>query len=155
MCGVKLSEKNMATIPYPRTELYIHVTTKTVQAGGLLGSLLVAPSLTLLQGPRDVDALKGKMETCGKYGVLIGLIAGPLMTWQRLNSCNANYASIWDRCYRLRYNRNQVRVDRLTLVGALAGFGAATYLGEGGTLGAILGMSGGCILAGLFNSMPH
>ena len=153
MAGLRLGETDMATIHHPKTELTVHVTTKTVQAGGVLGSLLVAPTLTALQGPRNLNTLKSKMETCGRYGVFLGLVAGPLMTWQRLNSTRANYASVWDRCYRLRYNRNQVRVDQLSFVGAVAGFTAAHYLNDSGALGAIVGMSGGCIFAAFLNTV--
>lgn len=46
-----------------------------------------------------------------------------------------------------------MRVDRLSLVGAVAGFAAAKYLGEGGDLGALLGVSGGVILAAAYNSV--
>ena len=45
----------------------------------------------------------------------------------------------------------QVRVDRLSLVGAVAGFAAAAHLGEGGELGALLGVSGGVLLAAAYN----
>lgn len=153
MAGIKLGAKDMGNIPHPLTELHIHVATKTVQAGGIMGSLIVAPTMTAIMGPRDMASLKGRMETCGKYGVMIGLVAGPLLCWQKLRVSNASQASIWDRCYRLRYNRSQVRVDQLSLVGALAGYGAATYLGDSGALGAIMGMSGGVIFAAFLNAL--
>lgn len=37
------------------------------------------------------------------------------------------------------------------MVGAVAGFAAAKHFGEGGELGALLGVSGGVLLATAFN----
>ena len=151
LVGVPLGEKDMATIPYPLTEMHIHVTTKTVQAGGLLGTLLAAPISTAVTGPHDMATLKSRAESYGRYGVMLGLVVGPLMTYNRLR--DAETPAVWDRCYRLRYNYNQRRVDRLALVGAAAGFMAARSLQDSGALGALVGMSSGCILAAVLNTM--
>ena len=42
-------------------------------------------------------------------------------------------------------------MDRLSVVGAIAGFAAAKHFGEGGELGALLGVSGGVLLAAAYN----
>ena len=47
----------------------------------------------------------------------------------------------------------QVRVDQLSIVGAIAGFAAAKHMGEGGELGALLGVSGGVLLATVYNML--
>ena len=44
-----------------------------------------------------------------------------------------------------------MRVDRLSMIGAVAGFAAATHLGDDGNLGALLGMSGGVLLGAAIN----
>lgn len=56
------------------------------------------------------------------------------------------------RCYRIRYNKKQMRVDRLSIVGAIAGVAAASYLGESAALGALLGLNTGMVLAFVCNS---
>lgn len=150
MMGVRLSENQMHNIPHAKSELTLHVTTKTVQAGGLLGAAMVGPVMALARGPRDTQGLKSWAEHCGRYGVMIGLVAGPLMTYATMKK--QSHDAIWDRCYRLRYNRNQVRVDRLSFVGAVAGYAAASYLGDSTALGAIVGMNGGLILAAVLNA---
>ena len=48
--GVPTSEENMRKIPLPKTELTIHVTAKTLQAGALLGTCFAAPIMTLAKG---------------------------------------------------------------------------------------------------------
>ena len=47
----------------------------------------------------------------------------------------------------------QVRVDQLSIVGAIAGFAAAKHMGEGGELGALFGVSGGVLLATVYNML--
>ena len=43
MLGQKLTDEEMRNIKYPETELYTHVTFKTIQAGALLGMVIIAP----------------------------------------------------------------------------------------------------------------
>ncbi len=50
MVGLRLSEDYMRTIKFPRLELMSHVTLKTVQAGALLGTCMVAPVMTAVKG---------------------------------------------------------------------------------------------------------
>ncbi len=50
MVGLRLSEDSMRTIKFPRLELMSHVTLKTVQAGALLGTCMVAPVMTAVKG---------------------------------------------------------------------------------------------------------
>ncbi len=46
-----------------------------------------------------------------------------------------------------------MRVDRLSLIGAAAGFVAASHLGDDPNLGALLGISGGVLLGAVVNMM--
>ncbi len=150
MMGFTLDEEKISKIPFPTTELTLHVTTKTVQAGGLLGTMVAGPITALAKGQFNADGVKKSMENCGYYGVMVGLVAGPLMTYAKIKSASTD--AIWDRCYRLRYNRNQIRADRMFLVGAAAGCAAASYLGDSATLGALLGMNGGLILSAVVSA---
>ena len=52
IAGLNLCDEHMKTIPFPKTELVIHVTTKTVQSGALLGTCFAAPIMTLAKGDR-------------------------------------------------------------------------------------------------------
>ena len=152
MSGCTLKQKHMADIPHPRSELHVHVACKTVQMGSLIGTFAIGPLLAGIKGDRNVEGIKSWMEKCGRNGVFLGLLAGPVLTEYQLKATNSNALSIYDRCFRLRYNRCQVRVDRLSLVGAAAGFVTASYLGDSGALGALVGLNTGLILASLMNA---
>ena len=58
MAGLKLCEDHMRTIPYPKTELTMHVTAKTLQSGALLGTCFAAPIMTLAKGPQITASAK-------------------------------------------------------------------------------------------------
>ncbi len=62
-----------------------------------------------LAGERDVESYKKRALQCGAYGVVTGLVTGPLFTWLRLRADDVTPDSVWDRCYRLRHNKCQVR----------------------------------------------
>ena len=153
LIGVSLSEFQMRDIPHPHLELTVHVTFKCVEAFGLLGMCVVGP-ISALSRPsaRDLTGVKNSALKCGKWGVLLGTVAGPAMTYLRLKSSNATEASVYDRCYRLRYNRNQVRVDRGALAGAVAGSALAVPAGASPMVGALLGMSAGLLSMGFYNN---
>ena len=57
MLGQKLTDEEMRNIKYPETELYTHVTFKTIQAGALLGMVIIAPVVRLAAGPRTLGAV--------------------------------------------------------------------------------------------------
>lgn len=59
--------------------------------------------------------------------------------------------AFYDRSYRLRNNRDQVRVDRISLASFAAASGAAVMTG-GNVLGSgALGLIGGCLLGAIYN----
>jgi hypothetical protein len=60
---------------------------------------------------------------------------------------NEEEYKIWDRCYRLRHNRGQVRVDQYSFVGAVAGAGIGVAAGSGALFGGLVGMSSGILLS--------
>ena len=74
LLGVKLTEQNYEDISYPYTELCTHVTCKTVQIGGTLGTFLFGPIFAIVRKPKSnfINA----MTKSGKIGVTLGLIAG-------------------------------------------------------------------------------
>ena len=54
--------------------------------------------------------------------------------------------------FRLRLNKGQMRTERLSLVGTVVGLGVAQYTGAMLEKGALFGMIGGCVMAGVLNS---
>lgn len=154
MMGQKLADEEMEQIKYPRMELYTHVTFKTIQAGALLGMVLIAPAVRLVSGPRTLNAISETALRYGRNGALIGIPLGPLMTYGRATSGDGlNEDGFIDRAYRLRYNRNQVRVDRASIVGTLGGAGVAVLLGSSAVSGAVVGLVGGTVAMGMYNTV--
>ena len=153
MRGAALDDEQMKDIPHPTAELYVHVTTKTIQAGGLLGMVLFAPIATVLKKEtRNLASLQTKMTRFGRNGVIIGTVMGPFMTFMKLRNENDDY-KVWDRCYRLRYNRNQVRVDQASVSLGVGGAIAGALAGQGVLFGGLAGMVVGILSAATFNSI--
>lgn len=157
MLGFRLTDKQMEDISFPKLELTTHVTIKNVQAFGLLGSCVVAPiSAAVRPETRNWAEIQQRMAIYGKNGMILGLIVGPLMTWMRLRSIETE-DEVKDRCYRLRKNRTQVRVDQASILGALGGYGIVAHGSFGDfanslLFGTVVGMSSGIVLAAIFNS---
>lgn len=152
MCGSSLDDEAMQRVPYPKTELVMHVTTKTIQAFGLLGTVLVGPiSAAVKKDTRNWPGVKHKMTRCGRGGLILGVFAGPLMVYMKIKNEEDPY-KVWDRCYRLRYNRGQVRVDRASLIGAMTGAAAGTATASGAMFGGLVGMSTGILAMAVYNN---
>lgn len=114
-----------------------------------MGGLIVAPVQCLQEGKYDFESMRQRSFLCGSQGLIAGIIMGPVLSHMRLRTQPA--VSIYDRAYRLRYNFNQVRTDRFTMLGSLVGAGTAFYLGEPMKQGAFFGLCGGCVMAGILN----
>lgn len=103
MLGQKLTDEEMRNIKYPETELYTHVTFKTIQAGALLGMVIIAPVVRLAAGPRTLGAVKETALRYGRNEAIIGIPLGPLMTFAKANSgAGIDDDGMFDRTYRLR-----------------------------------------------------
>jgi len=135
---VTVSEEEMKDIPHPTLELGIHVTERTSEMGCVLGGLIIAPIYRIMKiGKIDQVIIRQRAQHIGGAFALIGIAAGPLMTYYRLQSTNADEKAIYDRCYRLRHNKSQVLTDAvvtpLSIVGAVArglhGFVLGTNVG--------------------------
>ncbi|KAL3851617.1 hypothetical protein ACJMK2_015350 [Sinanodonta woodiana] len=151
--GVKLSDDQMRDISHPNLELTAHVTMKTVQTFGLIGTMFVGPILALARkDTRNWSGVQAKMTQAGQVGLGLGLLAGPLMTYARMRSVS-DPDGAYDRCYRLRYNRTQVKVDRASILGFVGGAGIAYYMAGDAIFGGLVGMSGGIIITSVLNSI--
>lgn len=152
MLGERLSDEDMQNIKHSRAELYFHVVLKDVQAFAFLGMCVVAPAVQMIRGPRNFAALQATAIKYAKVGAVIGVPAGFAMTYMRGRSADMDDDGFYDRCYRLRKNRNQVRVDRGTYLGTIAGAAGALGMGAPVSSGAVVGLVAGTILGGLYNT---
>ena len=152
MLGENLSDEEMQVIKHGKGELYYHVMLKDVQAFALLGMVIIGPAVQMIRGPRNLAAVQATAIKYGKCGAVLGIPAGAFMMYMRERGANIDADGYYDRAYRLRKNRNQVRVDRGSYLGALAGVGGALGMGASVSSGAVVGMVGGTILAGIYNS---
>lgn len=143
--GLHCTDFEMLQVKNPQLELTIHITFKTVQLGTFFGSCVVAPIVQSIAGPRTEAAFKARMFEYGAFGSLVGLAAGPI--WTMMFCQSKNTVQIYDRCYRLRFNRNQLNIDRFTAAGALIGLAAT------GVPGIVLGIDAGMMLGTLYNSI--
>ncbi|KRX71441.1 Ribosome biogenesis protein BMS1 -like protein [Trichinella sp. T6] len=109
-------ESRMSDIPYPRIELGIHIGYKMAELGTFVGSVIVAPSVNFF---RKVKIRKAPTKF-GISGMLLGLCMAPMM--QIAHGKNKSQEEIIDRCYRLRYNKKQLYIDRTCTVMAAFGF---------------------------------
>lgn len=152
LSGVSLTDEQFERIPCPRTELGLHVTYRFSQMFGIMGTFVVGPIVGAANpDTRNWSGIKDKMVTCGTNGLILGLVAGPILT--ALTMRKKEKEQVVDRCYRLRHNRNQVRVDRYSLLGAACGAAVGTWNESGGVFGGILGMTSGIALATFVNSI--
>lgn len=152
MCGATLEDEAMQRVPNPTAELTVHVTTKTVQSFGLLGTLLVGPIAAVVRKEtRNWQGIKHKMTRAGRGGLVLGVVMGPVMTYMKIKNEKDEY-KIWDRCYRLRYNRCQVLVDQAAIIGGVGGAAAGAATGSGALFGGLVGMSSGIIAAAIYNN---
>ncbi|KRZ02658.1 Ribosome biogenesis protein bms1 [Trichinella zimbabwensis] len=113
---VSFPESRMSDIPYPRIELGIHIGYKMAELGTFVGSVIVAPAVNFV---RKVKIKKAPTKF-GLSGMLLGLCMAPVM--QIAHGKNKSQEEITDRCYRLRYNRKQLYIDRTCTVMAAFGF---------------------------------
>ena len=150
--GFELPDEQMRDIPYPYVEMHAHVIMKCAQAFGFLGTVVVGPLVALSRSEtRTLSGIQSSACTYGKYGVLLSFVAGPLMTSHALSIKNADRGGVYDRCYQLRYNKKQLRIDRGSAVGAVTGTALAGHLDANPVMGALVGMSMGFVSMIVYN----
>ncbi len=119
------------------------------KVGTIMGMGILAPVVSLLRRkPIATTILR-----YGRNGAIFGVVAGPTMTEAMLRSKNATDDSIWDRCYRLRQNKGQVRTDRYASFCALGAGTATALLGQGPLVGVLTGYASGTVLSGVLGNM--
>ncbi|CAD5111638.1 DgyrCDS930 [Dimorphilus gyrociliatus] len=151
LAGGTIEEEKMREIPHPYLELGLHITLKTTQAFALLGLGAVGPILGLTQGK---DKKEMAMKCC-QMGAVGGALFGPVLSMLTMKNMSAEGA--YDRAYRLRYNANQVNVDRVSLLGAAGATAAASYMftpdQKMAPKACAVGLAGGVVLGSLYNML--
>ena len=148
--GTALTDKEMKDIPNPKTELTMHVITRVVQAFGILSTVLIGPLAAMRNAETwNLAGVASEAKTCGNYGVLLGFVVGLGIAVARMSLLTAD--RIYDRCYRLRKNQDQRRVDQSFVVATSAGAVMAAMTGSSPILGALLGMTGAVFAVGVYN----
>ena len=105
----------------------------------------------MIVGVSSLLRKKPFVNTMVRYGINgagVGVVMGPVMTEGMLYAKKATPESIWDRCYRLRYNAGQVRTDRYASFCALGGTTVTSLMGKGPLPGAVIGLVTGTMVAG-------
>eukprot|EP00669_Euglena_mutabilis_P007218 TRINITY_DN2575_c0_g1_i1.p1 TRINITY_DN2575_c0_g1~~TRINITY_DN2575_c0_g1_i1.p1 ORF type:complete len:201 (+),score=35.84 TRINITY_DN2575_c0_g1_i1:35-604(+) len=119
---VPLDEKeDIGDIPNPYLELGTHTILKSVQAGTLLGTVVVGPALALSRPA--TRSLMSVITTSGRYGRLGALSSVPFgFLLLYIKTQGLSKEPIFDRAFALRHNAYQHRADRFFLLGALSGY---------------------------------
>ncbi|KHN77997.1 hypothetical protein Tcan_18608 [Toxocara canis] len=146
--GIRLTEFELLRVPRPSAEFGIHVTMRCVQTGTVLGSLLCPLALLVRNGKRTVSggdnaSLKRAFTEGGVTGALIGAVLGPVVTYLSLR--NMSSVQLYDRCYRLRFDAQQLSLDRTCVLGASIG-----YLSSG-SFGFVIGVDLALLLSNVLS----
>ena len=153
IAGLSLSDEELKDIPRPKVELTMHVTTKFVELCAVSGTLIIGPVAALVRKESRNRAGAMRLSAkCGKGGVMLALLLGPLMTWMKMRGSEGT-EPFYDRCYRLRNNLNQVRTDRAAYGGAIGGAVFFPLLLKSCPIhGSLLTLSLATIGAGVYNN---
>ncbi|KIH51144.1 hypothetical protein ANCDUO_18772 [Ancylostoma duodenale] len=140
--GMRQSDFEMLRVPNPSTEFCIHVTMRSVQTGALLGSVLGPLSAMFFEAKHmNSKKLTEKFVNGGTSGAMIGALMGPVLTYLALRDMNT--VKLYDKCYRLRFDKQQLWQDRTCIVSAAIG-----YLSSG-SLGFVVGLDLAVIMSNL------
>lgn len=155
--GFKLTDQEFENIPYPNLELGLHITRKTFQASCviLVGVATVSCAIRPYSGLSRMQSIRQRISKSGLRWMVIGSALGPAMTAAKVKGSNLTEDAVVDRCYRIRHNRGQVRVDRGEDLGLVAGVVATSMMGHGWILGAVLGAAGGVLTTAVLNATVY
>jgi len=144
--GTELTEDELQDIPNYRGELHFHVMYKNAQFGAISGLLVFGPLVRIIRGPRTLSAIIQTAFKASKIGMAVGIPLAPIATEFFIR--NATEERIYDRSYRIRNNKGQMRTDRYATCGGLLGGAASSAMGYNPMSGLILGIVSGCFTAG-------
>ena len=149
--GLALPDDEMRRIASPKLELGFHITAKFFETGVVIGTLAPLVLYGLVRR-NELSVIQRCVTSGGVRGGLFGLIAGPSVAYAFIQKKNLSDDDCFDRCYRLRYNFNQVRADRSFDMGLVTG--ALVFAPAGQMLfGAFLFSTCFIIATGIMNTM--
>ncbi|CAI7991640.1 hypothetical protein GBAR_LOCUS791 [Geodia barretti] len=136
------AESSDEVISYPKAELWRHCLLRGANLGSFVSIIFGTPVL-LYKGVRQPITLLQRLSRISTYGVGCGMLLAAVMTANM--TWGNTEEQIFDRSYRLRYNKGQVLMDQVSYVGVIGG-GLAGGLSspanwcKGGVQGACLGL---------------
>lgn len=153
--GSELAQKGLddtpEPIPNPAFEVYFHGVTRGAQLGGLVAALGAIPyhiwRPTTGSGNSGGGLLLRRMAAASILGCVGGGLFLAMGVYQKLAASDA--WGVYDRAYRLRFNKGQRLWDRLAYTSASMGLFLGSVVLNGGLFGAAAGFSSGLSL-GLF-----
>jgi len=141
----------MRDIPHPLTEMFIHIAYKNFEFGSIVGGFVVAPLVHLYRKrrakPNDISKVKliQRVGNIGRRGALLGvLFTGPMM-YMFGQKKNIDEEGWRERCYRLRYNKKQLLIDRAVTISVLMGWITMRWPGV------VIGTNATVIVGAFFN----
>ena len=144
-----LTVEEYEDIPHPRLELHAHVLVKNIEAGCILGMVVIGPLVGLVRGRSLAAAMAGGARG-GRVGVGILAPLSPLMVEGAVK--NQEDERIYDRAFRIRYNSGQMRADRWAIGGGLSGGLLGLVSPAGAVTGSLLGIALGTLGAGVYTN---
>ncbi|XGW26118.1 hypothetical protein V3C99_007046, partial [Haemonchus contortus] len=140
--GIRQSEFELLKVPNPTAEFCIHVTMRSIQTGALLGSILGPLTAMMFEGKKmNSKYIRDTFVGGGTTGAMIGALMGPALTYLSLRDMNT--LQLYDKCYRLRFDKQQLWQDRSCVVSAAIG-----YLANG-SMGFVIGLDLAVLMSNL------
>ena len=119
--GMELFQHEIEKIRFPLAELMSHVTIKTTEMS-ILGAMAGGTIQAMSSGAtRNWNGIQYQVARWARFMPLAGLALGPVMTLGFYFSKGLSRDELYDRCYRLRHNKGELRRDRAAFVGLGAG----------------------------------
>ena len=158
--GIKLSDDEMRQIPYPKLETGLHVGLKGLQSGSIIGyfgsRLLFGIQRSFFKKESLINLTARQMmeKSCkiSRNFMFIGVAVCVPMFFLHGMQNEVVDEGYYDRAYRIRYNVNQLNVDRMSLAFATVYGTIFTFTSKSFLLGFPKGLCWGTILAAAYNN---
>ncbi|VDO97611.1 unnamed protein product [Soboliphyme baturini] len=119
------TDLDLAQIPYPKTEYFIHFVYRLAEVGTVLGSAVAGP----LYNKYGKWKLKRPCSVFGVVGLVTGAVLSPLAEFAWITMNGMSVEDVRRRCYLLRYNKKQLFTDRTVTVFGGMGYWMNSYTG--------------------------
>ena len=145
LCGGRLTDKQLKEISRPRFEITRHAAIKGLQFGAFGGCAVSALQCISENNLHNNDLVSWRTYRYGSTGLLIGGLLAPIATlWTLRGQTNQR---VYEHALRLRTNERLLFVDRVSLLGVVAGLGFAVFLDSDIDRGTLFGFTSAALLA--------